>query len=63
MSKTRNQRKQEIIDRIVAGLFVGLFMAAVAMLLCGMCCVAWNHPAEEPITYEEHMERFGGINA
>ena len=63
MSKTRNERKQAIIDRIIAVLAVFAVFAGIILFLCGMACKVWvYHPAEQPITYEQHMARFGGVS-
>lgn len=36
----------------------------VITLFCCMACKVWcEHPAEQPITYEQYMERFGGVKA
>lgn len=64
MSKTRNERKREQMENLFAGLCVVVVFLLVITLLCGMACKAWcEHPAEQPITYEQYMERFGGVNA
>ena len=63
MSKTRNQRKQDIIDRLIAFLIVGVILFSTCTILCGMAVKALNHPAEQPITYEQHISRYmGGEN-
>lgn len=58
MSKTRNQRKQDVLERIFAFLIVGVICISVCALLCGMVCKALEHPAEQPITYEQHISRY-----
>lgn len=61
MSKrTRNQRKQDIIDRLIAFVIVGVILFSSCAILCGMAVKALNHPAEQPITYEQHISRYGG---
>lgn len=63
MSKTRNQRKRDIFEHICVSLvFLGLCFA-LAVWLTLMGCKALEHPAEQPITYEEHIGRFqsGGV--
>ncbi|MBQ5655965.1 MAG: hypothetical protein IIV14_00840 [Bacteroidaceae bacterium] len=52
--RTRNQRRQEVLETIFTGVIVFALMFGVIALLCGMTCRAWL--AEEPITYEAHME-------
>lgn len=65
MSKTRNERRRDTIENIFTGFCVVALCLLVVTLLCGMACKAWcEHPAEQPITYEEHIARFGGaVNA
>lgn len=64
MSKrTRNQRKQDIIESIIAYLIVGVILFGSCVILCGMGVKSLNHPAEQPITYEQHIARYmGGEN-
>ena len=54
--KTRNQRKRDICESIVTGLFVFVLVFTACLLLCGAACEAWL--AEEPITYEQHISRY-----
>lgn len=63
MSKTRNERKREQMESLFAGLCVVAVFLLVITLLCGMAVRAMECPAEQPITYEQYMERFGGVNA
>lgn len=56
--RTRNQRKQEVLETIFTGVIVFVLMFGVIALLCGMTCKAWL--TEEPITYEAHMESIMG---
>lgn len=62
MNRTKKERRRDFIDGIITGLLVLAVMGCVALLLCGMAGEAMEHPAEQPITYEEHMERFGGVS-
>lgn len=62
MSRTRNQRKREIIEHICFSLVFLVLCFALALWLTLTACKAWNHPAEQPITYSEHIERFGGAD-
>lgn len=56
-SKTRNQRKREFIKSVC--------LMVVVMVMCcflGMTALkVWAaHPAEQPITYQQHMESIRG---
>lgn len=61
MKKTREQRKRILRD-VVDGILIMLAALAVMAVLCGfvggMVCDALAHPAEQPITYAEHIARF-----
>ena len=64
MSKTRYERKREKRENFISGLVVAVVFFLITLFLCGMACKTWcEHPAEQPISYEEYMERFGGANA
>lgn len=63
MSKTRNERRREQRETIFTVFCVVAVFLLVITLLCGMVVKALECPAEQPITYEQHMERFGGVNA
>lgn len=56
--KTRNEHRRDLLDIVIGGLVAVGVMFIVTMLLCGMAVEAWNHPAEQPITYAEHIARF-----
>ena len=61
MSKTRKQRKRERLEHLAASLVVVALFFGACLLLCGMACHTWaTHPAEQPITYQEHLAQFGG---
>lgn len=60
--KTRNQRKRDIFGNISLALVLFGLCAAIVMWMTVMTCKALNHPAEQPITYAEHIARFGGEN-
>lgn len=63
MSKTRNERRRERTESLFYGAALIAVCLLVITLLCGMACKAWcEHPAEQPISYEEYMERFGGVS-
>ena len=63
MRKTRNERKRDLIYQIVASLILLAVCFLLMTLLCGMACKAWVEcPAEQPITYAEHIARFGGAD-
>ena len=56
MSKTRNERKQEIMDRLIAGVIVFALMLGATLLLCGMACKALDEcPAEQPVDGHEYI--------
>lgn len=55
MSKTRNERKQEIMDRLIAGVIVFALMLGATLLLCGMACKALECPAEQPVDGHEYI--------
>ena len=57
-NRTRNQRKQDIIESIITYLIVGVILFSSCAILCGMAVKALNHPAEQPITYEQHIARY-----
>ena len=51
-SRTRNQRKRE---RIQTACMAAALMI-LWMILCTVMVKAWlGHPAEQPVTYEEHV--------
>lgn len=52
-SRTRNQRKRELRRLICMAAAVGMLMASV---MCMMVKAFFEHPAEQPISYSEHME-------
>ena len=52
-SRTRNQRKRKLRRLICMAAAVGMLMASV---MCMMVKAFFEHPAEQPITYEEHMQ-------
>ena len=52
-SRTRNQRKRELRRLICMAAAVGMLMASV---MCMMVKAFFEHPAEQPITYAEHMQ-------
>lgn len=56
MSKTRNERKQAIMDRLIAGVIVVALMFGAVLLLCGMACKAMECPAEQPVDGREYIE-------
>lgn len=60
MSKTREQRKREVVEHLIASVVAMAILAGACVLLCGMVCEGLNHPAEQPITYQEHLARIGG---
>ena len=63
MSKTRNQRKRERLGDIINGIVAFAVFFIVTLFLLGMACKAWVEcPAEQPITYAEHIARFGGAD-
>ena len=63
MKKTRNQRKRELMEQILASAILLAVCILVMTLRCGMACKAFVEcPAEQPVSYAEHMERFGGAN-
>lgn len=63
MRKTRNERKRDLIERLAASFILLVVCFLIVTLLCGMACKVWaKHPAEQPISYEEYMERFGGAD-
>ena len=50
--RTRNQRKLELVKNV----FVGIALVLMWFVLCTVMVKAWlGHPAEQPVTYEEHM--------
>ena len=52
-SRTRNQRKRELIRTFC----MACVCALLWMMLCTIFVVAWaGHPAEQPVSYAEHME-------
>ena len=56
-SKTRNQRKRELRRLICMSFALGLLW----LMVFSMMVSAWaEHPAEQPVTYAEHMEAIGG---
>ena len=56
MEKARRRRRRERMFTLV----MGLILAALWMVFCFMMMDAWmNHPAEQPITYEQYMEQIG----
>lgn len=61
MSKTRNQRKRDVLEHLIASVAAMAILAVACVLLCGMMCQALEHPAEQPITYEQHIQR-GGVS-
>ncbi len=58
MGKTRNQRKREVLEHIIASVVVMAVMLGISLLLFVMVGKALEHPAEQPITYEQHMASF-----
>lgn len=56
-TKTRNQRKRAFKDACLTALMV-LLWATVAVMMFR----AWaEHPAEQPVSYERHMEYIQAI--
>ena len=52
-SRTRNQRKRELRRTICLAFAMGIMWLMVFSMMVG----AWmEHPAEQPISYSEHME-------
>lgn len=61
MNKTRNRRRRELLENIVSGLIVFVVVFVATFLLCGMAFQIWaTHPAEQPITYEQHIANMNG---
>ena len=60
MSKTRNERKRDFFENICFGIVLLGLCFAITMWLTLIACEALEHPAEQPITYAEHIARFGG---
>lgn len=56
-SRTRNQRKRELRRLICMAAAIGMLYASV---MCMMVKAWFEHPAEQPVTYAEHMESIGG---
>lgn len=54
--RTRNQRKRDMIRSFCMGFVCVLLW----LMLCTVIVRAWGHPAEQPISYAEHMEAIGG---
>ena len=52
-SRTRNQRKRELRRLLCMAAAVGMLMASV---MCMMVKAFFEHPAEQPVSYAEHME-------
>ena len=56
-AKTRNQRKRGCKDACLTALMVLLWAAVLVMMFR-----AWvEHPAEQPVSYEQHMEYIQAI--
>jgi hypothetical protein len=59
MSKTRYERRRDRFKNIMASCIALVVFFLVTLLLLGMACQAWcEHPAEQPISYEQHIARF-----
>lgn len=55
--RTRNQRKR---DRARTACMM-IFLVILSMMLCTVMVKAWaEHPAEQPVSYAEHMISIGG---
>ena len=54
--KTRNQRRQESMENILAAIVVLAFTCGLCLLLCVAACRALEHPAEQPIDGREYIE-------
>lgn len=52
-SRTRNQRKRELLRLICMAAAVGMLMASV---MCMMVKAFFEHPAEQPVNGYEYME-------
>lgn len=51
-SRTRNQRKRELVKNV----FMGIALVLLWFVLCTIMVKAWlGHPAEQPVSYEEHV--------
>ncbi len=58
--RTRNQRKRELIQTFC----MACACALIWMMLCTVFVVAWaGHPAEQPVSYAEHMEKIQTIES
>lgn len=56
-AKTRNQRKRAFKDACLTAPMVLLWAAVLVMMFR-----AWvEHPAEQPVSYEQHMEYIQAI--
>lgn len=55
-SRTRSQRKRERI-RTACMAFALMMLWMMVFMMMGK---ALDHPAEQPVTYAEYMETFGG---
>ena len=61
MSKTRNERKRDMLENIFAGLCIVFAFLLVITLLCGMAVKAWVEcPAEQPIDGREYIAMVQG---
>lgn len=50
--RTRNQRNRERIQTTC----MVVALVIMWMILCTVMVKAWGHPAEQPVSYAEHME-------
>jgi hypothetical protein len=59
--RTRNERRRDFIESIIFSVILVVIGFALTATMCLMMCKAWaTHPAEQPITYAQHMEAIGG---